>query len=73
MDVLDDDLLEGALLLADLLDGHDGDEDDRGEGDHPAADIGPGGVGVVRVRVAVIVKGREQQDALKMKDYHEKS
>ena len=69
---LDDlDLLEGALLLADLLDGHDGDEDDGGEGDHPAADIGPGGVGVVRVGVAVIVQSREQQDALKMKYYHE--
>ena len=60
LDVLDDDLLEGALLLADLLDGHDGDEDDGGEGDHPAADIGPGGVGVVRVRVTVIVQGCEQ-------------
>ena len=70
---LDDlDLLEGALLLADLLNGHDGDEDDGGEGDHPAPDIGPGGVRVVRVRVAVIVESREQEDALKMKYFHER-
>lgn len=60
------DLLEGSLLLADLLDGHDGDEDDGGEGDHPARDIGPGGVRVVRVRVAVIVKSRKQQDTLRI-------
>ena len=54
-----------SLLPGHLDQGHHGDQDDGGEGDQPAEEVGPVGVVVVTVLVTGVVQGREQQDTLR--------
>ena len=56
---------QGAVLPGHLDQGHHGDQDDGGEGDQPAEEVGPVWVVIAAVLVPGVVQGREQQDTLR--------